>query len=54
MTKRLFEEYKESIPKVRKSTGAPTLHCIKALYQSDGDVDRAIDWIKINPCDYYV
>ena len=53
MTKRVFEDYKESIPKVREKTGAPTLECVKALYECDGDIEKAVAWVIAHPGHMY-
>ena len=34
------------IKALRQRTGAGILDCKKALTESDGDVDKAIDWLR--------
>ena len=32
----------------------PMMHCAKALYSTNGDLDKALIWMKQNPVDFLV
>ncbi len=32
----------------------PVIHCAKALYSTNGDLDKALIWMKQNPVDFLV
>jgi translation elongation factor EF-Ts len=44
-----FERYRKFIPEVRKETGAPLMQCMKGLAMCEGNVERAIQWVKEHP-----
>jgi translation elongation factor EF-Ts len=44
-----FEQYKHLVPEVREKTDAGFLQCMKGLYSCEGDVERAVAWVKEHP-----
>jgi translation elongation factor EF-Ts len=32
----------------------PAMHCAKALYSTNGDLDKALIWLQQNPVDFLV
>jgi translation elongation factor EF-Ts len=41
--------YRKLVPEVRKETGAPLMQCMKGLAMCEGNVERAIQWVKEHP-----
>jgi translation elongation factor EF-Ts len=47
MTERI-QHYKKLVPEVREKTGASFMRCLKGLYMCEGNIEKAVKWIKEN------
>jgi len=45
MTERI-QHYKKLVPEVREKTGAGYLECLKGLAACDGNIEKAVEWVK--------
>jgi hypothetical protein len=47
---------KVKIQELRKMSNNqfPMMHCAKALYSTNGDLDKALIWIQQNPVDFLI
>jgi translation elongation factor EF-Ts len=48
MTEKI-QQYRKLVPEVREKTGAGFLQCLKGLYMCEGNVERAVAWVKEHP-----
>ena len=44
-----IQQYKKLVTEVREKTGAGFLQSLKGLYSCEGDVEKAVAWVKENP-----
>jgi translation elongation factor EF-Ts len=51
-----FDRDKHKIQELKKMSNNqfPMMHCAKALYSTDGDLDKALIWMQQNPVDFLV
>jgi translation elongation factor EF-Ts len=47
MTERI-QHYKKLVPEVREKTGASYMRCLKGLAACDGNIEKAVEWVKEN------
>jgi translation elongation factor EF-Ts len=47
---------KDKIQELKKMSNNqfPMMHCAKALYSTNGDLDKALIWMQQNPVDFLV
>jgi translation elongation factor EF-Ts len=41
--------YHSLVAQVRDRTGAGYLQCLKGIYKTKGDVEKAVSWVRENP-----
>ncbi len=51
-----IHRYKDKIQELKKMSNNqfPMMHCAKALYSTNGDLDKALIWMQQNPVDFLV
>jgi len=45
MTEKI-QHYKKLVPEVREKTGAGYMRCMKGLAMCEGNVEKAVEWVK--------
>ena len=41
-----IQHYKKLVPEVREKTGAGYMDCLKGLAMCEGNIEKAVEWIK--------